>query len=396
MRLIVSIIISVILWTGAPPVQAMTTITDDTKGVLVTKTSADSNRFAEPMAFDQLQRDPVYVNITTPKGLLVHIESNRVVKYVFYLKPDSFPSRFLPDDLAAVKAKIDELQALGKLDPGAEKVYGPHLKFLQDLYNTESAKYKQSVTNAAQQSENAKEQEEFDKKCELMRLDLVANRDNIKRSEEIVKEMAPLASRSKSLTDVLDHWNQEKKHALDLASEGKRIWQDALKAHPECFAALKEVSGMPNFPADLKKNVVDLFNRLDQFKNTATYPQVLDYCAPEVPAYYLLSQQAALVEKVKAKKFDDAAALGQKALGRVESRQIVAPYEPVYATFKNYTDLVVDLKSRFERQLAKARQSEDELTNKELLVEYQKAYDLIPDPKVATKIEELKARIKSE
>ena len=31
----------------------------------------------------------------------------------------------------------------------------------------------------------------------------------------------------------------------------------------------------------------------------------------------------------------------------------------------------------------------------ELLVEYQKAYDLVPDPKIGARIEQLKARIKA-
>src|SRR6202023_331026 len=101
-----------------------------------------ASRPAERKAFDQLLQDQVYHNIKTPDGLLIHIKSDRVIKYVFFLKPDSFASQFTPEDLAAVKTKLDELRAFGGLAPAAQTFVAPYLKSLQGLYDTEAAKYK--------------------------------------------------------------------------------------------------------------------------------------------------------------------------------------------------------------------------------------------------------------
>ncbi|MGB8355207.1 MAG: hypothetical protein WCD79_15015 [Chthoniobacteraceae bacterium] len=370
-------------------------IKEDTKGIILAKSAEGSSRPPEAQAFDQLLQDQIYVNITTADGLLIHIKSERVVKYVFFLKASSFSSQLTPEDLAVVKAKLDELHAFGALAPAAKNMAAPYLKNLQALYDTESAKYKESVAAASQQAMTEEEKAAFDKKCDLMRLDLLANKDNIKRSEEIVKDMEPLASRSSQLADVLARWNAQKTHALQLADEGKALWKEASTAHAGSFSVLKQLSEMPDFPEDVKKKGIDLSARLDQFRTSTDFPQLITYCQAEIPAYFLLNQLPKMVEKIKDKKYEEASVIAQKTTTLMDVHQIVAPYTQIYVTFKNYKDLVDDLRSRFLRQLAKAKQAEDDSTDDELLAEYQKAYDLIPDPKVGAKVEQLKARIKA-
>ena len=384
-----------LLTVAVSAVHGVTMIKEDTKGVILAKSAEGSSRPPEAQAFDQLLQDQIYVNITTADGLLIHIKSERVVKYVFFLKASSFPSQLTPEDLAAVKAKLDELRAFGALAPAAKNMAAPYLKNLQGLYDAESAKYKESVAAASQQAMTDEEKAAFDKKCDLMRLDLLANKDNIKRSEEIVKDMEPLAPHSSQLADVLARWNAQKTHALQLADEGKALWKEASTAHAGSFSVLKQLSEMPDFPEDVKKKGIDLSARLDQFRTSTDFPQLVTYCQAEIPAYFLLNQLPKMVEKIKDKKYEEASVIGQKTMTLMDAHQIVAPYAQIYVTFKNYKDLVDDLRSRFLRQLAKAKQAEDDSTDDELLAEYQKAYDLIPDPKVGAKVEQLKARIKA-
>jgi len=395
MRLRGFILNLVILTVSFASVYGVATIKEDSKGLIVSKSEADATRPPEVRSFDQLFRDSVYVNIKTADGLLVHIKGDRVVKYVLFLNPNTYPSIFQPDDLATIKAKIDELHAFAGLTPEAGQISAPYLKSLQTLYDAQSAKYKQFTASAAQQSNSEEERAAFDKKCELMRLDLVANRDEIKRSEEIVKQMEPLAPRSPLLTGVLATWNEEKKHAQELSSEGKSLWRDVLKAHPESFADVHDVKAIPDFPADFREKATDLFAKLEKFRTSVTYPQLLTYCQTEIPTYFLLTQLSKMVEKIKAGKYEETAALGQKTMTQVEERQIGEPYQQAYTTFKNYKTLVDDLRSRFLSQLAKLKQSESDFTDTELLGEYQKIYDLIPDPKVATRMDQLKAKIKA-
>ena len=375
--------------------RGVTMIKEDTKGIILAKSAESTSRPAEAKAFDQLLQDQVYDNIKTPDGLLIHIKSDRVIKYVFFLKPDSFPSQFTPEDLAAVKAKLDELRAFGGLAPAAQTLVAPYLKSLQGLYDTESAKYKETVAASSQEAMTEEEKTAFDKKCDLMRLELLANKDNIKRSEEIVKEMEPLAPRSTQLAGVLAKWNAEKTHALQLADEGKALWKEARTAHAGSFSAVQQLSEVPDFPEEVKRKAADLSARLDQFRSSTSFPQLVTYCQAEIPAYFLVNQLPKLVEKIKIHKFEEASVIAQNATTQVNEHQIVETYAQIYVTFKNYKDLVDDLRSRFLRQLAKAKQAEDDSSDEELLVEYQKAYDLIPDPKVGAKVEELKARIKA-
>lgn len=383
----------IFLTAAASSLHGVTTIKEDTRGVILVKSAADATRLDSPIPFVRLYRDQVHVNIQTPDSLVIHILTERVVKIVYFLKPDTFPTKFMAEDLAVIHAKIDELKALEALAPQTERLCALHLKYLQNVYEPESANYKQSVADAWQKLNADDEKKAFDKKCELMRLDLMANRDNIQRSEEIVKEMEPFVPHSENLFQVLAKWNSEKKRVLELADECKQFWKATLSAHPECFATIHQLQDMPAFPTDMKMKAAGLQEQLDQFRKSVTYSQVLAYCQPEIPAYFLLNQLAKLVEDVKVRKFDEAVALAQKTLNQVEERQIVDPYVPIYTTFKNYSGLAEDLKSQFLRQLAKAKHAEDDSTNQELLVEYQKAYDLIPDPKVAAKIEELKRKI---
>jgi len=153
---------------------------------------------------------------------------------------------------------------------------------------------------------------------------------------------------------------------------------------------LKEI---PDFPADFKTEAASLYQRLDHFRTSATYPQTITYCSTEIPAYFLLNQMSKFVEKIKTRKYEDAVTLSQKTFTQVAENQIVDPYKPIYATFKNYKELAEDFQSQFLSRLAKLKQSETDYTDTELLAEYQKLYDMVPDPKVAARMEQIRAKL---
>jgi hypothetical protein len=389
-------ILTVICLAGAfSSLQAVTTIKNGTRGIVVFRVRG-YERLDKPVLFRTLQQDQAYIDVVTPTDLLMHIESDLVVKVIFFIDPLTFPTKFEPEDLAAIKTKIDELHSLAPLSPDAAKLAAPQLQFLQNTYDTESARYSQTVAVAAQQFASDQEKAVFDRKCELMRLDLQANTTDLKRSEAIVKAMEPLAPRSEMLTGLLTKWNQEKAQALQLSAECKQLWDTALKTHPECFRPMDDLKSIPDFPAALKDKIADLETRMDQFRGAVTLPQTALYCKNEIPALFVLNALPELVDKIKTLQYRDAADIAQKVFHQLHPEQIVDPYTPAYTTFKNYSDLVDDVRTRFFRQLTKAKLTEDEATNREVLIEYQKAYDIIPDSKVAAKIEELKAKIQGQ
>lgn len=378
------------------PLNAATTIKEGPKGIVIYKAADSSGRLEKPLVFDQLTRDQFYANARTPAGLLVHIVSDRVVKIVLFPDPASFPTKFAPEDLDVVKYKIDQIRGLSSAYPEAADATAPQLKFLQDLYGKESTQYTQTVTAAAKNYDAASEKEAFDKKCELMRLDLLANKDNIQRSEEIVKQMRDLAQRSELLRGVLGQWDVQKKQALQLSEEGKTLWQSAQKKYPGCFAPAKELKDIPEFPADFKHQAVDLLARLDQFQSSTQFPQLVAYCRAEIPAYFLLNETMKFVDEARDGKVREAADVAVKARNQITDQQITDTYQEVLAMFKSDKKLIDDLLVNFQQQLTKAKSAEDESTDRELLQEYQKAFDLIPDPKVGQKINALKEKIKNE
>ena len=374
---------------------AATTIRDDSTGIVVFQKKG-SESLDKPVVFQHLTADQAYYDVVTPASMLMHIETDRVVKIVFFLNPATFPTKFGPEDLAALKAKIGELRALGPISSDAAKLAASHMQYLQNVYDTESARYKQSTEIAAQQFTSDLEKAAFEKKCDLLKLDLQASTADLKHSEQIIGEMEPLSSRSQMLTDLLAKWNLEKNRALQLSSECSQLWAEALKAHPQNFKPVTDLKDVPDFPADIKEKFADLQAQFDQFRNSVTLPQTLFYCKDEIPAVFLLNQMPDMVEAIKSLKYQDAGAVAQKALQQLRPEQIVDTYKPVYTTFKSYSDLVEDVRTRFSRQLAKAKASEGSFTNREVLIEYQKAYDIIPDSAVASKILQLKQKIKEQ
>ncbi len=375
--------------------QATTTIKNDTSGILIFRVKG-YERLDKPVLFRTLQQDQAYFDVVTPTNFLMHIESDLVVKVVFFIDPLSFPTKFEPEDLAVLKAKIDELHTLDPISPEAAKLAASHLQFLQNIYDVESARYKQAADIAAQKFKSEQEKAEFDRKCELLRLDLQASAGDLKHSEDVVKEMEPLANRSELLTDLLAKWNQEKNRALQLSTESRQLWDTAAKTHPECFKPVDNLKSIPDFPPDLKEKIADLQTQMDQFRTNVSLPQTMLYCKNEVPALFVMNELPKLVEKIKAIQYQEAGDISQKVFHQVQPEQIVDPYTAPYNTFKNYSDLVADLRARFFRQVTKAQATEGEATDREVLVEYQKAYDLIPDPKIAEKIEELKTKIQTQ
>ena len=378
------------------PLHAATTIQNDSGGVVIFRVKGFENRLDKPILFKRIQEDQAYIAIITPTGFLLHVERELIVKVVFFIDPYTFPTKFEPEDLAVIKARIDELHTLAPISADAAKLAASHLQYLQNVYDTESARYKQSAAIAAQKFNSDQEKAAFDKQCDLLKLDLQASATDLKHSEDLVKQMEPLAPRSEELTDLLAKWNQEKNRALQLAGEFKDLWTEAARTHPANFKSAATLKDIPDFPPDLKEKIANLQTEMDQYRASVTLPQTALYCQSEVPAIFLLNELPKMVEKIKSIQYMEAADISQKALQQVHTEQIVAPYTPIYATFKNYTDLVDDVRTRFFRQLTKAKLTEGEATNREILVEYQKAYDIIPDPKVAVRIEELKAKIQSQ
>ena len=378
-----------------PSLRAATPIRNDSTGIILLQKEGFEN-LDKPMLFRRAQQDQAYFDVVTPDNLLYHIETDRVVKVVFFLNPSTFPTEFGQEDLTVIKAKIDELHAFAKLSPDAAKAAASQLEYLQNVYDTQSARYKQSVEINTQKFNSEQEKEAFDKKCDLLRLALQASTGDIKRSEELVSTMEPLAARSQLLTNVLAKWNQEKTRALQLAGEAYDLWTATLKAHPENFKPVTDLKQIPDFPADARGKLADLQAQLDQFRTGVTFPQTLLYCKNEVPAVFLLNELPKFVDKTKAGKYADATAISQKALQQLGPDQIVDPYTPILTTFKNYSDVVANLQNRYFRQLTKAKAAEGNFTNREVLVEYQKAYDIIPDPAIAAKIAQLKQKIKNE
>lgn len=393
-----ALILTLLLFVALPGLLpgATSIIKDDKKGVVVFKQKNHLERLDHPLYFEKLMPEEVYQDAIGPGGTAVRVQSDLIVKVVYFLNPTTFPTKFDPEDLAIIKAKIDELQALGDLSQEAGKLAAAHLKFLQNIYDTESARYKQSAAVAAQKFKSEQEKADFDKKCELMRLDLLAAKDDVKKSEEIVKQMEPLAPQSAMLTDLLATWNQERNRALQLSSEFQKLWTEANKSHPECFRNVSKVSEVPEFPAEMKGAIADLETQMEQFRGAVTFQQIPLYCHDETPALFLLNELPKLGERIRSMQYSEAVGLAEKALHQVREQQFLPAYAPIYQTFKNYSDTVADLRSRFYHQLSVAKLAEADHTNRELLIEYQKAYDIIPDPAVAAKIEELKAKIQSQ
>lgn len=378
-----------------PPLGAATAIKNDTTGIVIfRKPGFDS--LDKPLLFRRITQDQAYFNVITPDSLLVHIESDRVVKIVFFIDPATFPTKFEPEDLAVLKAKLDELHTLAALSPDAAKLAAPRLQDLQNVYDTETARYKQMAEVAAQKFSSEQEKAAFDKKCDLLWLDLQASAGDLKRSEDIVKEMGPLAARSEKLTGILAKWNQERNRALQLAGECRDLWLAAQKAHPASFKPVATLGAIPDFPGDLQEKTAALETEFDQFRATVTIPQTALYCKNEIPAVFLMNTLPMLDGKIKAGDYKEAASISQKALAQLRPEQFVDPYKPIYDTFKNHADLVDDLRARYFRQFAKAQAAEGTITNRELLAEYQKAYDIIPDPAVAAKIAQLKVKIQNQ
>lgn len=381
--------------TATPCLHAATIIKNDTTGIVIFR-KAGFDSLDKPLPFRRITQDQAYFNVITPDNLLVHIETDRVVKVVFFIDPASLPTKFEPEDLAVIKAKIDELHALVTRSPDAAKLAAAHLQYLQNLYDSETGRYKQAAEIAAQKFSSEQEKATFDKKCDLLWLALQASAGDLGHSEEIVKEMEPLAPRSEKLTGVLARWNEEKNHALQLAGEYRDLLQAAQKAHPESLKAAATLGDIPDFPGDLKDKIAALETRFEQFRSSVSIPQTALYCQNEIPAVFLMNELPKLDEKIKARDYKEAASISQKALEQLRREQFTDPYKPVYDTFKNHSDLVDDIRTRFFRQLARAQSFEGNITNRELLVEYQKAFDIIPDPAVAEKIRQLQEKIKNQ
>ena len=378
-----------------PSLRGATTITDDSSGVVVfRKKGFDS--LDKPIIFRRISQDQAYFDLITPSDYLIHIESDLVVKVVFFINTSTFPTRFDPEDLAVIKAKIDQLHAVAALSPETAAIVSSHLKYLQDVYDVESARYKQSLAIATQKFASDQEKAAFDKQCDLLWLDLQASAGDLAHSEEDIKKMEPLAPRSELLTGVLARWNLERNRALQLAGECRDLWAAAQKNHPANFKPAPDLKSLPAFPPDLKEKIAGLQQQLDQFRAAATIPQTTLYCKNEIPALFLLNELPKLVEKIKTPDYAEAAALSHKALQQVTPDQITPLYAPIYDTFKNCTSLVDDIRARYFRQLSQAQTGEGTLTARETLDAYQKAYDIIPEPEVAAKIDQLKEKIKNQ
>jgi hypothetical protein len=196
------------------------------------------------------------------------------------------------------------------------------------------------------------------------------------------------------IAGILEKWNADKVRALQLADDGKKLWQESYKTHRDAFTPVDDLKKVAPFPADVKQKSADLLARLNDFQNTAQYAQTLAYCRDEIPAYYLLNALANLTDQIAQQKIREAWAIAQQTLPKVGKGQISALYAPIQQTFNADAAMVEDRSMRYYRQLAKARKAEDDSTDKELLIEYQKANDLIPDAAVANKITVLQDRIK--
>lgn len=373
----------------------VTNVANDASGIVLFR-QRGYERLDKPLEFKHIEQNQAYFDVVSKDNLLLHIETDLVVKVVYFLNPTTFPTKFEPEDLAVIKAKIDELHTLAPLSPDAARLAASQLQYLQNLYDTESARYKQTSTIAAQKFASDQEKAAFDKKCDLMRLELQASLTDIQHSEDLVRQMEPLAPSSEMLTGVLAKWNEEKNRALQLDGECRQLWDTALETYPTSFKPVADLNAIPDFPGDMKDKIADLQAQMDQFRGAVTLRQTLLYCKNAIPALFLLNQMPDLVAKIKGLQYKEAGDISQKAMLQVRPDQFVDPYTTVYDTFKNYTGLVDDIRNRYFRQLTKAKAAEGNFTNREVLTEYQKAYDIIPDTAVAQKIELLKLQIKQQ
>ncbi|HWB61350.1 MAG TPA: hypothetical protein VG733_17845, partial [Chthoniobacteraceae bacterium] len=198
---------------AAAPLHAATPIRNAKSGiVLFRKSGFDS--LDKPIVFSRIEQDQAYYDIVTSADYLVHIETDRVVKVVYFLDPTTFPTKFEPEDLAVLKAKADELRALKTLSPAAVQLATSQIQYLQNVFDTETARYKQTAEIAALKFNSEQEKIAFDKKCDLLRLDFLASPGDLAHSEDVIKQMEPLAPRSELLTGFLSKWNEEKTRAL--------------------------------------------------------------------------------------------------------------------------------------------------------------------------------------